>query len=45
MLHQVAAPGQVVLPGTLDGGTLQAEDVEVSIDLLRLLRVALRAVH
>ena len=44
VLHQVAAPGQVVLPGTLDGGTLQAEDVDVSIDLLRLLRVALHAV-
>ena len=45
VLHQVAAPGQVSLPGTLEGGTLQPEDVEVSIDLMRLLRVALRAVH
>jgi hypothetical protein len=45
VLHQVATPGQVNLPGTLDGGTLEPEDVEVSIDLLRLLRVALRAVH
>jgi hypothetical protein len=45
MLHQVAAPGQVSLPGTLDGGELEAEDVDVSIDLIRLLRVALRAVR
>jgi hypothetical protein len=45
VLHQVAAPGQVSLPGTLEGGELQPEAVEVSIDLMRLLRVALRAVH
>jgi hypothetical protein len=45
MLHQVAAPGQVSLPGTLEGGELQPEEVDVSIDLVRLLRVALRAVH
>ena len=45
VLHQIAAPGQVSLPGTLEGGDLEPEDVEVSIDLTRLLRVALRAVH
>ena len=45
VLHQVAAPGQVTLPGTLQGGDLEAEDVDVSIDLIRLLRVALRAVR
>jgi hypothetical protein len=45
VLHQVAAPGQITLPGTLDGGELQAEDVDVSIDLIRLLRVALRVVR
>ena len=45
MLHQVAAPGQVTLPGTLDGGELEAEDVDVSIDLIRLLRVAFRVVR
>jgi hypothetical protein len=45
VLHQVAAPGQVSLPGTLEGGELQPEDVEVSIDLMRLLRVALRVVR
>jgi len=45
VLHQVAAPGQVTLPGTLHGGELEAEDVDVSIDLIRLLRVALRAVR
>jgi len=45
VLHQVAAPLQVSLPGTLHGGTLQPEDVEVSVDLTRLLRVALRAVR
>jgi hypothetical protein len=44
-LHQVAAPGQVSLPGTLAGGDLEPEDVDVSIDLVRLLRVALRAVR
>jgi len=44
-LHQVNAPGQVSLPGVLEGGELQPEDVDVSIDLVRLLRVALRAVH
>lgn len=37
--------GQVSLPGRLDGGDLEAEDVDVAIDLARLLRVALRAVH
>ena len=45
MLHQVATPGRVTLPGTLDGGDLEAEDVDVSIDLIRLLRVALRVVR
>jgi hypothetical protein len=45
VLHQVAAPGQVSLPGTLDGGELQPEDVDVSVDLLRLVRVALHAVR
>ena len=45
VLHQVAAPGQITLPGTLDGGELEAEDVDVSIDLIRLLRVALRVVR
>ena len=45
VLHQVAAPGQITLPGTLDGGGLEAEDVDVSIDLVRLLRVALRVVR
>ena len=45
MLHQVSALGQVTLPGTLDGGELQAEDVDVSIDLIRLLRVAFRVVR
>jgi hypothetical protein len=45
VLHQVAAPGQVTLPGILDGGELEAEDVDVSIDLIRLLRVALRVVR
>ena len=45
VLHQVAAPGQVTLPGRLDGGELEAEDVDVSIDLIRLLRVALRVVR
>ena len=45
VLHQVAAPGQVTLPGMLDGGELEAEDVDVSIDLIRLLRVALRVVR
>jgi len=45
VLHQVAAPGQVSLPGTLEGGELQPEDVDVSIDLLRLLRVAFQVVR
>jgi hypothetical protein len=45
VLHQVAAPGQVNLPGRLEGGELQPEDVDVSIDLIRLLRVALHAVR
>ena len=45
VLHQVAAPGQVTLPGTLEGGQLQPEDVDVSIDLVRLLRVALHTVR
>jgi hypothetical protein len=45
MLHQVSALGQVTLPGTLGGGELQAEDVDVSIDLIRLLRVAFRVVR
>ena len=45
VLHQVAAPGQVSLPGRLGGGELQGEDVDVSIDLVRLLRVALHAVR
>ena len=45
VLHQVAAPGQVTLPGILDGGELEAEEVDVSIDLIRLLRVALRVVR
>jgi hypothetical protein len=45
VLHQVATPGRVSLPGTLDGGALEPEDVEVSVDLLPLLRVALRAVR
>ena len=43
--HQVTTPGRVSLPGVLDGGTLEPQDVEVSIDLLRLLRVALHAVR
>ena len=33
------------LPGVLDGGELAPEEVDVSVDLLRLLRVALRAVR
>ena len=45
VLHQVTALGQVNLPGTLEGGELQPEDVDVSIDLVRLLQVALRAVR
>jgi hypothetical protein len=45
VLHQVAAPGQVSLPGRLEGGELQGEDVDVSIDLVRLLRVALHTVR
>lgn len=45
VLHQVAAPGQVSLPGTLQGGELEVQDVDVSIDLVRLLRVALHAVR
>ncbi len=45
VLHQIAAPGQVSLPGTLEGGELQREDVDVSVDLIRLLRVALHAVR
>ncbi|MDT7579121.1 MAG: hypothetical protein QOK35_385 [Pseudonocardiales bacterium] len=45
VLHQDAAPGRISLPGTLEGGELQPEDVDVSIDLTRLLRVALRAVR
>jgi hypothetical protein len=45
VLHQVTALGQVSLPGTLEGGELQPEDVDVSIDLIRLLRVALHAVR
>jgi hypothetical protein len=45
VLHQVTALGQVSLPGTLEGGELQPEDVDVSVDLMRLLRVALRAVR
>jgi hypothetical protein len=45
VLHQVSALGQVTLPGTLDGGELQAEDVDVSMDLIRLLRVAFRVVR
>ena len=44
-LHPVATPGRVTLPGTLDGGALEAEDVDVSIDLIRLLRVAFRVVR
>jgi hypothetical protein len=45
VLHQVATPGRISLPGTLEGGALQPEDVDVSIDLVRLLQVALRVVH
>jgi len=45
VLHQVAAPGQVSLPGRLEGGELAGEDVDVSIDLVQLLRVALRTVR
>ncbi len=45
VLHQEFAPIQVSLPGTLEGGALHPEDVDVSIDLTRLLRVALRAVR
>jgi hypothetical protein len=45
VLHQIGTPGQVSLPGRLEGGELEGEDVDVSIDLVRLLRVALRAVH
>ena len=49
VLHQVSALGsafgQITLPGTLEGGELQAEDVDVSIDLIRLLRVAFRVVR
>jgi hypothetical protein len=45
VLHQIAAPGQVSLPGRLDGGDVQPEDVDVSVDLVRLLRVALHAVR
>ena len=45
VLHQVASPGQVTLPGTLEGGELEAEDVDVSIDLIRLLRVAFHVVR
>lgn len=45
VLHQVASPGRVTLPGTLDGGDLEAENVDVSIDLIRLLRVAFRVVR
>ena len=41
--HLVTA--QVSLPGRLEGGDLHAEDVDVSIDLVRLLRVALHAVR
>lgn len=41
--HLVTA--QISLPGRLDGGELHAEDVDVSIDLVRLLRVALHAVR
>jgi hypothetical protein len=41
--HLVTA--QVSLPGRLEGGDLNAEDVDVSIDLVRLLRVALHAVR
>jgi hypothetical protein len=41
--HLVTA--QVSLPGRLEGGDLIAEDVDVSIDLVRLLRVALHAVR
>ena len=41
----MAAPGQVSQPGPLAGGELEPEDVDVSIDLMRLLRVALRAVR
>lgn len=44
VLHQVATPLRVSLPGTLERGELQGEDVDVSIDLVRLLRIALRAV-
>jgi autotransporter translocation and assembly factor TamB len=45
LLHQASAPGQVTLPGRMEGGRLEPEDVDVSIDLVRLLRVALRAVR
>jgi hypothetical protein len=45
VLHQVATPGRVNLLGILEGGSLQPEAVEVSVDLLPLLRVALRAVR
>jgi len=45
VLHQATALGQVGLPGTLEGGELRPEEVDVSIDLLRLLQVALRAVR
>jgi hypothetical protein len=41
--HLVTA--QVSLPGRLDGGSLPGEDVDVAIDLVRLLRAALRAVR
>jgi hypothetical protein len=43
--HLIAAPGQVSLPGRLEGGELVPEDVDVAIDLARLLRVALHAVR
>jgi hypothetical protein len=45
VLHQVAAPGHVTLPGRMAGGGLRPEDVDVSVDLVRLVRVALRAVR
>lgn len=45
VLHAVAEHGRVSLPGTLSGGSLQPDAVDVSVDLLLLLRVAFHAVR
>jgi hypothetical protein len=45
LAHQLHALGSVTVTGRLEGGELEPEDVTVSVDLVRLLRSALRTVR